>query len=125
MRGTWWFSFGARDRAGRDCGALLKRFESVMCIRAAGNEILTQPSQTRESLGLCGPGSSPETFVHGSIAQFEERSRVLCTQPVTYKSSEWFHKTQTFCLLVTALLGRYSHAPLDLLGKAGRIRSEV
>jgi hypothetical protein len=69
---------------------------SVMVVRAAGDEILTQPSRSRESLGLCGPGNSPGSFLHGSFAQFEERSRVLCTQPVTYKSSDWFRLTQSF-----------------------------
>jgi len=68
-------------------------------VRAAGDEILTQPSRSRESLRPCGPGNSPGTFIHGAFAQFEEHSRVLCTQPVTYKSGEWFHKTQSFLLI--------------------------
>ena len=43
-----WFSCGARDRSGRDCGALLLRWVSVMVVRAGGDEILTQPSRSRE-----------------------------------------------------------------------------
>jgi hypothetical protein len=43
------FSFGARGRASRDGGALLKRLISDV-FRAGGIEILTQPSRSRGSI---------------------------------------------------------------------------
>ena len=42
-----WFSCGARDRTGRECGALIKRLLSIMLFHVDGVEILTQPSHSR------------------------------------------------------------------------------
>jgi hypothetical protein len=72
------FSCGARDRAGRECGALLKRCESMMLVRAGGVEILTQPSQSRGKFEAHAvPVSSPGTFSHRSLSRFRGAPPVL------------------------------------------------
>jgi hypothetical protein len=60
--------------------------------------------------------------MHRSVAQFEEPHRVLCAHHLLRIR---LAIGSVGLNLFIARLGRYSHATRNLLGKAGRIRSEL